>query len=441
MDPSAAQGTESHSASATGPGPMRAGAGAGKALTVGEVVARIRGAIEGQFPSTLWVEGELSDCKYHQSGHIYFNLKDERATDRLGQRLVLPCAFFRGANQHLTFKLVDGMTVLCLGQMSTYAGRGQYQLRVLRAEPKGVGALQLAFEQLKKRLQAEGLFDERRKRPMPAMPARVGVITSPSGSAIHDMVSTLRDWFHVIIVPVNVQGDGAASEIAEGIRLANRLCLADVLIVGRGGGSVEDLWAFNDEALARAIAASRIPVISAVGHQDDWTIADYVADRRASTPTDAAKQLVHDQEAVAARIGELVDQLVEGMRRFLEDQAQRLDAFGSQLRLLHPVNHLDRYLQRTAALQARLVQTMRHAVESAERHVQGLAGTLSALSPLAVLSRGYSITLKLPARRVVTTAAAVASGDELETLVAHGRIMSRVHDVTAERGQERHGAD
>jgi len=417
MEPSPAAGTEALAARAP------------TALTVGEVVARIRGLIEQQFPSPVWVEGELSNCSYPSSGHIYFSLVDEKATDRFGQRLLLPCAFFRGANQGLKFKLLDGQKVLCLGQVTTYEGRGQYQLRILRVEPKGVGALQLAFEQLKQRLQAEGLFDQARKRPIPAMPSRVGVITSPSGSAIHDMVSKLRDWFHVIVLPVKVQGEGAAAEIAQAIGLANRLNIAEVLIVGRGGGSVEDLWAFNEEPVARAIALSVIPVISAVGHEDDYTIADYVADVRASTPTDAAKLLVHDQEAFAARAGELVEQLVDGMRLFLDEQDQHIDGLRQRLRLLHPLNQLDRYLARAAELQGTLTSTMQFTLDGYDRHLQGLAGRLQALSPLAVLARGYSITLARSRGTVVTSASAVAPGDELETLLAEGRVISRVTET------------
>jgi len=403
-----------------------------RALTVAEVVLRIRGVIEQQFPSPIWVEGELSNCSYPSSGHIYFSLVDGHTTDRFGQRLLLPCAFYRGANQHLKFKLTDGLKVLCLGQVTTYERQGQYQLKVLRVEPRGIGALQLAFEQLKKRLAAEGLFEDARKRPIPSMPNRIGVITSRSGSAIHDMVSKLRGWFDVIVLPVKVQGEGASAEIAEAIQAANRLQVADVLIVGRGGGSVEDLWAFNEERVARAIAGSRIPVISAVGHQDDWTIADYVADRRASTPTDAAKLLVHDQQAFTDQSRALIQRLVEMMHHALDEQAQRLDALNDQLRLLHPMSQLDRYLQRTAELQGQLTTTMRHTLENAQRHLQGLAGRLQALSPLAVLARGYSITLALPDRHVVTDAKRLHAGDALETLVARGRITSIVRDVAVD---------
>ena len=412
-----------------------------KAFSVAAVVTRIRELIERQFPAPLWVEGELSNCSYPSSGHIYFSLVDEQVTDRFGQRLVLPCAFYRGANQHLKFKLTDGMKVLCLGQLTTYERQGQYQLRVLRVEPKGIGALQLAFEQLKKRLQAEGLFEESRKRPIPKTPERVGVITSPTGSAIHDMVSKLRGYFHVVIVPVKVQGDGAAREIAEAMDLANRLQLAEVLIVGRGGGSVEDLWAFNEEPVARAIARSRIPVISAVGHQDDWTIADYVADLRASTPTDAAKRLVHEHEAFAAHMQELAQRLLDGMSMVVDDALRSVDGLSDRLRLLHPLHQVNEYAQRTGQLEQRTIQFMSHLLERKDRELYGLAGRLQALSPLAVLERGYSITFAAPGRTVVTDATTLHPGDGLETFLARGRVMSSVTEVSTEHGLETHDAE
>jgi exodeoxyribonuclease VII large subunit len=410
-------------------------------LTVGEVVARLRSVIERQFPHPVWVEGELSNCTYHHSGHIYFSLLDPKATDRFGQSLVLPCAFFRSANQYLKFKLANGLKVVCLGEVTTYEGRGQYQLKVLRAVPQGKGELQLAFEQLKKRLAADGLFDEVRKRPIPRLPGRVAVITSPAGSAVHDMVSKLRGVFHVVVIPVKVQGEGASADIAGAIELANRLQLADVLIVGRGGGSIEDLWAFNEELVARAIFSSRIPVISAVGHQDDWTIADYVADLRASTPTDAAKRLVYEQELFADRCREQAKGLVDIMRRFLDDHAQHLDGLTGSLRLLHPMNQLERYEDRTQELQAQLVQSMRYVLGETQQRLEGLAGRLEALSPLAVLARGYSITMQLPGRRVVTDAATLEAGDEIETLLIRGNIRSSVSQIIPAREQESDGAD
>ena len=419
-----------------------------RALTVAQVVAQIRRLLEAQFPSPLWVEGELSNCSYAASGHIYFSLVDSPpATDRFpgppgaragtgGQRLVLPCAFFRGANQHLKFRLADGMKVFCLGQVTTYEGRGQYQLRVLRVQPQGKGELAVAFEQLKQRLQAEGLFDESRKRPIPRMPERVGIVTSPHGSAVHDMVSKLRGWFHVIVLPVKVHGEGAAGDIVNALEDANRLHVADVLIVGRGGGSIEDLWAFNEEPVARAIARSRIPVVSAVGHQDDWTIADYVADLRASTPTDAAKRLVHEQEAFADQARGEIERLLEGMESFLNEQERQLDTLHSQLRLLHPTSQLERFAARASELEQTLIQSMRHTLDVSERQLAGLAGRLEALSPLAVLARGYSITLRLPERRVVTAASSLRSGDELETWLSRGRVVSAVTQVVRDGADE-----
>ena len=413
---------------------------AAKALTVAEVVSRIRTLIERQFPSPLWVEGELSNCSYPASGHIYFSLVDEQATDRFGQRLVLPCAFYRSANQGLKVTLEDGMKVLCFGQVTTYERQGQYQLRVLRVQLKGIGELQKAYEQLKKRLAAEGLFDETRKRPIPSCPRHVGIITSRSGSAIHDMVSKLRGYFHVIVLPVKVQGDGAAQEIVEAIETANARRLADVLIVGRGGGSVEDLWAFNEEPVARAIARSRIPVISAVGHEDDWTIADYVADLRASTPTDAAKRLVQERQTLDDQTRELVQRLIDTMQLFLEDQSVDVARFHERLRLLHPRHQLTECTQRGLQAQVRLIQTMAHALDREERQLQALAGRLQALSPLAVLGRGYSITFKLPGRSVMTDAASLRIGDSLETLFARGTVVSSVDEVLGDAGAS-HGAD
>ena len=398
----------------------------GKVLTVAEVVSRIRALIEREFPASLWVEGELSNCSYAASGHIYFSLVDERTMDRLGQRLVLPCAFFRNANQHLKFTLTDGLKVLCLGQVTTFEGRGQYQLRVLRVEPKGIGALQLAFEQLKRRLAHEGLFDEARKRPIPRLPDRIGLITSPSGSAIHDMVSKLRGRFEVVILPVKVQGEGAAAEIARALDLANERRLADVLIVGRGGGSVEDLWAFNEEGVARAITRSRIPVISAVGHQDDWTIADYAADLRASTPTDAAKRLVNEQQLFLDECRELVRRLVDSTQLYVDEQSSALAALHDRLRLLHPLHQLNEYTRLTLQWQSQLVQAMHHALDRQDQQLHALAGRLQALSPLAVLARGYSITFTLSEHHVVSDASSVHPGDMLQTQLAKGTVVSTV---------------
>ncbi len=435
LAPATEPGTPRKAGSATGvpqresARPTEPRAAARKPLTVGEVVGRIRGLITEAFPAPVWVEGQVSNCTYHSSGHIYFSLVDEQATDRFGQRLVLPCAFFRRANAKLKFRLEDGLKVLCLGEVTTYEARGQYQVIVLRVEPKGQGALQLAFEQLKKRLGAEGLFDEARKRPIPRLPERVAIITSPTGSAVHDMVARLRGQVHVVIVPAKVQGEGAAWEIAEAIRIANARRLAELLIVGRGGGSLEDLWAFNEEDVARAIAGSRIPVISAVGHQDDWTIADFVADARASTPTHAAQQIAEAWRQVVDDARRLADDLVTGMTADLDERSRHLESLARHLRVLHPMQMLRDYARRAQEAQDALVFFVRHSLERDEQLLQGLAGRLDALSPLAVLSRGYSITFRRPGRAIVTRAALLRPGDELETLLAEGRVVSAVREI------------
>jgi exodeoxyribonuclease VII large subunit len=395
-----------------------------RALTVGQVVAAIRGLIERRFPEPIWVEGEVSNCKVADSGHIYFSLRDERETDRRGQPILLPCTFFRHANQHLRFKLENGLKVLCEGQVGIYEAQGRYQLQVARVEPKGIGALQLAFEQLKQRLAAEGLFEPARKRPIPELPERVGLVTSPAGSAVHDMLARLRGCFHVIILPVRVQGEGASREIAGAVRLAGERRLADVLIVGRGGGSLEDLWAFNEEPVARAIAASAIPVISAVGHEDQWTIADYVADLRASTPTHAAQLLAERRQRLVDSSGQLIQRLVDGMRAAVDDRAAALEMLRERLRLLHPLIQVREHAARAQELLRHAAQAVRFQLDGADRHLRGLLGRLDALSPLAVLARGYSITMR--GGRVVTAAASLKPGDELETLLARGRAFSAV---------------
>ena len=407
---------------------------AAQAVSVAEVLARLRGAITRAFPGPVWVEGEISNCGFPDSGHIYFCLKDPKVTDRSGQHLLIKCAFFRGANQSCRFTLEDGLKVFVLGEVSLYEARGEYQLRVLRCEPQGMGALQLAFEQLKKRLQAEGLFDAKRKRPIPRMPERVGLITSMTGSAIHDMVSKLRGWVRVIVIPARVQGEGAALELARALDQANQLALADVLIIGRGGGSVEDLWAFNEEPVARAIARSRIPVISAVGHEDHWSIADYVADLRASTPTDAARILVREQERFDQQAREAVQHLIDGMQAWLEDQQAGCEQLSARLRLLHPLHQVARWTDRVHRLHQQAVAATRHALDGHERHLRGLAGRLDALSPLAVLARGYSITRVLPDDRVVTDARTLHPGDALETLLARGAVRSAVTGVLERAG-------
>lgn len=287
--------------------------------SVSELNARIRGVLEAQFRD-LWVEGEISNLRPAQSGHLYFTLKDESAQIR--------CVCFKSQARLLKFQPEDGLHVTVRGSLSVYEQRGDVQLYVEHLEPVGLGALQLAFEQLKKKLEAEGLFDAARKKPLPVLPRRIGIVTSPAGAAVRDILRILRQRFpnaSVLVYPARVQGEGAAGDIVKGIHFFNRSRLVDVMILARGGGSLEDLWAFNEEIVARAIAASRIPVVSAVGHEVDFTIADFVADVRAATPTAAAEVVAPVLAEVLERLDALRLRLTRDARRTLELATARLD--------------------------------------------------------------------------------------------------------------------
>ncbi|HTV60133.1 MAG TPA: exodeoxyribonuclease VII large subunit [Verrucomicrobiae bacterium] len=294
-----------------------------KIWKVSELTARIAGLLEREFPE-VWIEGEVSNYRPAQSGHLYFTLKDAGAQIR--------CVCFRDQARSLKFRPEDGLQVILRGAIGVYEPRGEYQVYVSYIEPAGVGALQLAFEQLKKKLAAEGLFDEARKKPLPVLPRRIGVVTSPTGAAIRDILRVLKRRFpnvHLLLFPVKVQGEGAAGEIAEAVKYFNRAKAADVLIVARGGGSLEDLWAFNEEAVARAIAASEIPVITGVGHETDFTIADFAADLRAPTPSAAAEIVVKSRQEFERHLAESERRLVDRMRyRILHarQQVQQLAA-------------------------------------------------------------------------------------------------------------------
>ncbi|MGH9746096.1 MAG: exodeoxyribonuclease VII large subunit [Candidatus Acidiferrales bacterium] len=285
---------------------------------VSELTDRIRDLLETAFPD-VWVEGEVSNCHVAQSGHLYFTLKDARASIR--------CVCFRDQVRGLKFRPEDGLHVTVRGGLSVYDVRGEYQIYVTNIEPVGLGALQLAFEQLKKRLQDEGLFDEARKKPLPVLPLCIGVVTSPTGAAIRDILRVLKRRFpnaHVRLYPVKVQGEGAAKEIAAAVNYFNRAKFADVLIVGRGGGSLEDLWAFNEEVVARAISASEIPVITGIGHEADFTIADFVADLRAPTPSAAAELVVRSRQEFERHIAEHQRQLVHQIRYRISQRRHRV---------------------------------------------------------------------------------------------------------------------
>ncbi|MBN1794997.1 MAG: exodeoxyribonuclease VII large subunit [Candidatus Omnitrophica bacterium] len=367
-----------------------------KIYTVSEVTRQVRLLLEDAFPF-FWVAGEASNVRRPASGHLYFTLKDEGAQ--------LSCVMFRGANQKLAFELEDGLEIICAGRMGVYEKSGAYQLYAEEIELRGKGALQLAFEQLKKKLAEEGLFDPAAKKPIPVYPSCIGVVTSQTGAALRDILNVLTrrvSDVHVIVRPVRVQGAGSAEEIAGAIDDLNRFGKVDVIIVGRGGGSIEDLWAFNEEVVARAIYASRIPVISAVGHEIDWTISDFAADLRAPTPSAAA-------ELVSLGKEELVNRLRYG--------TEKLDSYISYM--------LEQLFQRIDEALARGGYSLMHTVELAGERLASLGGRLEALSPLGVLARGYTVTYNARGE-AVKSAGDVAINEEILTHAAKGAFYSRV---------------
>lgn len=437
-------------------------------LTVTRLTALIRGVLEDNFDQ-VWVEGEVSNLSLPSSGHIYFTLKDSGAQVR--------CVMFKSAAKNLKFRLSDGMGLIVRGRISVYDQRGEYQIICEYMEPAGVGALQLAFVQLKERLALEGLFDEALKRPMPRFPKRVGVVTSPTGAAIHDILNVLKRRFaslEVLLYPVRVQGDGAAREIASAIADMNRLAYVDVLIVGRGGGSLEDLWAFNEEILARAVRHSRIPVISAVGHETDWTICDFAADLRAPTPSAAAEMVSASAAELRSQVESLAHRLRLGIESYLAGQesrlgilrralhdpttlvghlAQRVDDLSQRLGLglenglirrreqfnrLHqslsfknPIHLVADGRQRVHRLASDNDRLMRTKLEGLKLAFGEQAARLEVLSPLSTLARGYAIALRDKDGTVVTDASRLAAGELLRLNFHRGTAVCRVEGQEA----------
>jgi exodeoxyribonuclease VII large subunit len=450
-----------------------------RVLSVTELTIRVRDALEGEF-FEVWVEGELSNCRVWNTGHLYFTLKDASSQ--------LRGFMFRSALRYLKFKPTDGTRVVARGKLSVYEPKGEYQLVCEHLEPHGLGALQLAFEQLKKRLQAEGLFDAARKRPLPTLPRKIGIVTSLDGAAIRDIIKVLRRRYanaHLIVRPARVQGEGAALEIARGLRAMGRVRGVDVVIVGRGGGSIEDLWAFNEESVARAISECPVPVISAVGHETDVTIADFVADLRAPTPSAAAELVVSRKDEFRGRIDRLRGKLHVAARGRIQGLSRRVHILDSRpafagfpgrvamrgrhaAELTHAlariirasigardrrVQHLERQLatfnagRRLARLRTRLVtadgQLKGAAARQHDRAVaqlRGIAGRLDTLSPLAVLARGYAVVWNADKTVAMRDAAAVAAGDTVNVTLARGELecevlSARQPDAPDERGK------
>ena len=434
-------------------------------LTVSRLTALLRGVLEENFEQ-VWVQGEVSNLSMPASGHLYFTLKDTGAQ--------LRCVMFKGSARNLKFRATDGMGLIARGRISVYDQRGEYQLICEYLEPAGVGALQLAFMQLKDRLAKEGLFDESHKRPMPAFPRRIGVITSATGAAIHDILNVLKRRFaslEILLYPVRVQGEGSAAEIARAIDDMNRLHLADVLIVGRGGGSLEDLWAFNEEVVARAVYRSKLPVISAVGHETDWTICDFAADLRAPTPSAAAEMVIASSIELHGQIDVLSRRLrtvmetrlaalaarIDALRRSLHDPStmlghlsQRVDDLGERLELalassvsrsrvqfdtLHselmhnnPARTVQSLRQRISLLSVHAEHLILERLDGFKQAFGNCTARLEVLSPLRTLSRGYAIAATLGGT-VLTDADQLAEGDRVRLSLSRGRAVCRVEEL------------
>ncbi len=388
--------------------------------SVAELTKAIKTELEAQFVE-VWVEGEISNLATPRSGHTYFTLKDEQSQIR--------SVIFKSVGSRLKFQVENGLHVLVRGSISVYEPRGEYQLILTYIEPRGAGALQLAFEQLKRRLAAEGLFDEAHKKPIPLLPKKIGVVTSATGAAFRDILHVINRRFanvHVLIAPVRVQGAEAPSEIARAITMLNQLEDLDVLIVGRGGGSLEDLWAFNEEIVARSIFASRIPVISAVGHEIDFTIADFVADLRAPTPSAAAELVVQQKDALVKTVDVLTTRLKNTIGYMLLRFKETAQQYASHLQ--DPRKRLNEWQQRLDELHHRLQTTFRHLLEKKEYQLQTIVGKLESSSPLALLARGYAICRHADTLRTITTVADVEPGEEVFVRLAQGELWCEVKE-------------
>jgi len=442
-------------------------------LTVSELNATIRDLLENQLQN-VWVEGEISNARVWNTGHMYFTLKDGASQ--------IKAVMFRSAVRYLKFKPEDGIKVVARGKVSVYDPKGEYQIICEHIEPKGLGSLQQAFEQLKKKLAAEGLFDPARKRPLPALPRQIGLVTSLDGAALRDIVRVLRRRYpnaHLVISPTRVQGEGAGREIAHAIRKVERLEAVDVIILARGGGSLEDLWAFNEEVLARVIAACPVPIISGIGHETDFTIADFVADLRAPTPSAAAELVVRAKDEFFAHIGRIGERLDAAMHHRLRRMETRLHVLearpgyagfegriavrgrhvselaaalrqrvsqgvakrGRRHELLRrsldqfdPRHRLGAVRTQLVARDGRLQAAVRRRVTIAQGRIGALAARIDGLSPLAVLGRGYSVTWDASRTRIIRDASSVSPGDRISVTLERGALEATVDKVNLNRG-------
>ena len=397
-------------------------------LSITQLNEYIRGRMDADpLLSTVAVRGEISNYKQYPSGHHYFTLKDEASA--------LRCVMFKGNAMRLRFRPENGMKVIAVGKVSVYPRDGAYQLYCVSLTVDGVGDLYVAFEQLKKKLAAQGLFDPAHKKPLPKYPGRIGIITSSAGAAVHDMLRILNKRYplsRVYLLPVRVQGVQAPGEIVSAIRYANYYHLADLLIVGRGGGSIEDLWAFNDEQVALAIYHSQIPVISAVGHEPDVTISDYVADLRAATPSNAAELAVPDQDALRQSLDTQVSTMAAALTRQIKASRQHLNALAASPALQSPTGYLEQREQQVLLLKNRLVSAQNQSIAARKQKYIAAAAKLDAMSPLKVLTRGYSMTRREDGT-VVRSVSQVENGERVRISLEDGTLSATVMQKEARK--------
>ncbi len=389
--------------------------------TVHEFTQAVKGILTGGQFNDVWIKGEISNFKNHNSGHRYFTLKDKNSS--------LQCVMFKWYGQNLKFELEHGMKVLVFGDLDVYEQKGQYQLKVRAIRPDGIGELYKAYEQLKNKLESEGLFSPLHKRPLPVFPKMIGVATSETGAVLHDMLTVIKRRYPVGIyfVPTIVQGEYAAGSIVHSIELLNRT-EADIIILGRGGGSIEDLWAFNEEIVARAIYNSRIPVISAVGHETDFTISDFVADARAPTPSAAAEIAVPERQELLNHIARLNDRLIQNQMRSMSDKALYINELKNKVDPLVFLERLTGYIQDLDEITQRSTLSIQHIIEVKRALFNAHGGKLDAVSPLGTLSRGYCITLKMPEERLVKSINDIAEKDRIQIIVNDGKIKCNVDE-------------
>lgn len=397
-----------------------------KVYSVNELNNYVKGLLDNdENLKYIFVSGEISNFKAHYSGHMYMTIKDETAA--------VKAVMFAGNASRLKFSVENGMKVIALGSVSLFPRDGSFQLYITDMQPDGVGALSIAFEQLKKKLEAEGLFSQAHKKSMPAFPKKVGVVTSSTGAAIQDIFNVLKRRYpacEVVVRPTQVQGEGAAEDIAEAIKEFNAVNSADVLIVGRGGGSVEDLWAFNEEVVARAVYASKIPVISAVGHETDYSICDFVADLRAPTPSAAAELAVPDKAELKAELLAYKQQLFTFVRNEITSQRSKLAAIEKSGALKDPVTKINDSRRELAYLNERLCDITQARLNGKKQELSALVGKLDVLSPLGVISRGYALVSKDDS--LLTSVSRVSVGDNIKIKLSDGQALATVTDIREE---------